>query len=445
MGEASARVHRGAPRDAMGTAALLALLFACGSGSSTPSDSGPRPTDASQDASPDAQTDECPAGAAGASCVLGLYDDAVGGCDPVKVKRFRKVLDARDGFGPLWADGRALFRTIAPSQVAGDFNGWSASALATKAFCQTDLVIGVGNVASGFHPYKLVTAGTWSLDARNPAFAYDDFVDNPDSRNSVLNTPDSGRGHLVKLDNVCSTALGNCRDVTAYLPPGYYAPVNAARTYPVLFMHDGQNVWDDHECCFGNGGWEVNVTLDAEIAAGRVAPVIVIAADTTANRSEEYAFSEQAAFIAFQLAELQPRELAKVRGNGELFIAGSSFGGLVSMELALHDPPIYTGVATLSGAYWPSDETHTALADRLPTIGKKPLAIYFDHGGAPQGNADNYSTNIQVRDLLLGMGWHNSCTTGPNSLCYYWEPNALHNEAAWKLRVYRFLRFLFPA
>jgi hypothetical protein len=39
---------------------------------------------------------------------------------------------------------------------------------------------------------------------------------------------------------------------------------NAARRYPVLFMHDGQNVWDDHHCCFGHTGWEVNGTLDTE-------------------------------------------------------------------------------------------------------------------------------------------------------------------------------------
>ena len=60
--------------------------------------------------------------------------------------------------------------------------------------------------------------------SENPAFAYDDFTGNPDGKNSVLNTPDSGRGHLVFLESVCSQKLGNCRDVTAYYPPGYDAP-----------------------------------------------------------------------------------------------------------------------------------------------------------------------------------------------------------------------------
>src|SRR4029078_2794391 len=114
------------------------------------------------------------------------------------------------------------------------------------------------------HATKAASSSTWSLDGNNPAFAYDDFAGNPDGKNSVLNTPDSGRGHLVFLESVCSQKLGNCRDVTAYFPPGYDAD-NAK--YPVLFMHDGKNVWDDHDCCFNHTGWEVNVTLDAEIAA----------------------------------------------------------------------------------------------------------------------------------------------------------------------------------
>src|SRR5207302_11034253 len=132
-----------------------------------------------------------------------------------------------------------LFRSEAPLAIAGDWNNWAPDALPTAAYCGSDLVIAVGAVPSGFHTYKTVTGDTWALDAQNPAFAYDDFTGNPDRRNSVLDTPDSGRGHLVELGSACSTALGNCRDVTAYLPPGYDA---TDTRYPVLFMHDGQNV-----------------------------------------------------------------------------------------------------------------------------------------------------------------------------------------------------------
>src|SRR5205085_4199266 len=134
-----------------------------------------------------------------------------------------------------------------------------------------------------------------------------------DGKNSVLNTPGSGKGHVVKLARACSTTLNNCREVTAYYPPNYTAPENGAKAYPVLFMHDGQNLWDDHDCCFGHTGWEVNVALDAEIAAGRVEETVIVAVDHGgAARNDEYGWSESAGgkqetFMAFQLETVQPR------------------------------------------------------------------------------------------------------------------------------------------
>ena len=399
---------------------------------------------------PDAGAASCPAGHAGAACVLALYDRAAMSCDTADLAALATELDARAGRGPLWADGRALFRTASPAAIAGTFDDWSPTAIVTKPLCDSALVVAVGAVTSGHHIYKLVTGTAWTLDPENPAFAYDDFAGNADGKNSVLNTPDSGRGHLVALDRACSATLGNCREVTAYLPPGYHAPAAAERTYPVLFMHDGKNVWDDHDCCFGHTGWEVNVALDEEIAAGRVAPVIVIAADQTAQRNDEYGLSQaqMTAFMTFQVEELQPRALAKVRGDGRVFVAGSSLGGLVSMELALRYPQQYAGVASLSGAFWPGVEQGQALRDHLPALGKQPLPIYLDHGGVVATNSDGAADSVEVRDLLVGLGWQRSdspaCAAGPDALCYFHEVGAVHDELAWKARTWRFLRFLLP-
>jgi predicted alpha/beta superfamily hydrolase len=436
-------------RPALSLIALLATSSACLSACDPASSAMPGDDEPGPDAGADADTG-CPAGHAGAACVIALYDQALAGCAPDVVTALAAELDERAGLGPLWADGRALFHTGAPVGVAGTFDDWSTTAIATSAVCGSSIIAAVGAVPSGFHTYKLVAGSTWSLDAQNPAFAYDDFEGNADGVNSVLNTPDSGRGHLVALDRVCSTTLGNCRDVTAYLPPGYNAPASAATTYPVLFMHDGQNVWDDHDCCFGHTGWEVNVAFDAELAAGRVAPAIVIAAAHSDNRNDEYGLSPQtmAAFMEFQITELQPRMLAKVRGNGSVFVGGSSLGGLVSMQLALRYPQTYAGVASLSGAFWPGMEDGVALRDQLPAMGKQALAIYLDHGGAVDANTDGAADSVEIRDMLVGMGWQRSdspaCTSGPDALCYFHEPGATHDELAWKDRTWRFLRFLFP-
>lgn len=416
----------------------LIAIAACAPHSSQSGDDAPTP-----DAGIDGTSTACPAGKAGAACVLALYDAATG-CDAAAVEALRVELDARDKLGPLWADGRALFRTDKATHVAGTFNEWSQTSLATSALCGSTMILGVGAVATGFHTYKLVDAGAWSLDAQNPAFAYDDFTGNPDGKNSVLNTPDSGRGHLVFLERACSQKLSNCRDVTAYLPAGYDA---SAANYPVLFMHDGKNVWDDHDCCFNQSGWEVNVTLDAEIAAKRVAPVVVVAADQTAQRNNEYGLDQtvMADFIDFQINEIQPRALAKVRSDGRLFVAGSSLGGLVSMHLALRHPQTYAGVASLSGAFWPGKDQGVALRDQIPQMGKQPLAIYLDSGGNVAQNSDGAADTVEVRDLLVDLGWQQGCAMGPSAVCYHLEPGAQHDELAWKARAFRFLQFLLPA
>jgi predicted alpha/beta superfamily hydrolase len=422
---------------------ILVLLAGCHGNAATGGDDDDAPDAAPP---PDGATG-CPAGKAGAACVLDLYDRAVG-CDAAIVTELRGELEARAGLGPLWANGRALFRTQEPTYVAGTFNDWSATALRSSPLCDSGLVLAVGAVATGAHQYKLTDGAAWTLDPANPAFAYDDFAGNPDGRNSALVTPDSGRGYLVNLAPACSPALANCRDVTAYLPPAYDALEQAATTYPVLFMHDGQNVWDDHDCCFGHTGWEVNVALDTEIAAGRVAPVIVIAGDNTTARNNEYGLSPatMTAFMQFQVTELQPAALAKVRWDGaRVGVGGSSLGGLVAMHLALTYPQTYAAGVSLSGAFWPGMDDGTALRDRLPALGKQPIAIYLDHGGAIAANTDGAADSVEVRDDLVALGWTLACTPGPNSLCYHHEPGATHDELAWRARTWRFLQFLYPA
>ena len=420
---------------------LLLVLGACNSATSSP------PSGDDDSSAPDAGPVEgCPFDYAGAACVIALYDEAAS-CDSDVIVKLRSELDARSKLGPLWSDGRALFRTNTPAAIAGAFNNWSTS-LRSTALCGTDLILAVSDVATGYWPYKLVTDGVWSLDARNPAFAYDDFVGNADHANSVINTPNSGRGHIVHLDDACSPQLGNCRDVTAYLPAGY---TGSTITYPVLFMHDGQNIWDDHDCCFGHTGWELNVTLDAKIAAHEVAAIIIIGAASTTNRNNEYGLHADALakFIAFQADELQPAALAQVRWNhGKLGIAGSSLGGLASMHLGLSKPALYDRVASLSGAFWPGMEDGTALRDRMPGWGKQPLAIYLDHGGNVATNADGAADSVEVRDELVNLGWQRSdspaCTLSPTTLCYWVEPGATHDELAWRARAWRFLAFLYP-
>ena len=102
------------------------------------------------------------------------------------------------------------------------------------------------------------------------------------------------------------------------------------------------------------------------------------------------------------------------------------------MYLALTYPQTYSAAASLSGAFWPGQETGSALRDRLPALGKQAVAIYLDHGGNPANNSDGAADSIEIRDLMDGMGWQRtdspSCTRGgdaPGKL----SPHCLGPEA----------------
>ncbi len=449
-------IHRTLP-----FATLVLAASACGSphastapdGAATP-DGAPGAPDAAVSTGPDA-ADSCAPGSAGVACVIALEGAVRAGCDPAKLAALDAELDARRGTFPLWSGGRALFLADSPVAIAGGWNAWSTTALTTTQLCTSARYTATATVETGRYPYKIVDGGTWKLDPSNWGFAYDDYAGNADGMNNILDTYDSGLGHLVRPPTpVCSTELGNCRPLTTYLPAGYDDPANAAHAYPVLFMHDGQNVYDDHTCCFGHTGWEVNVQLDGDIAAGLVEPVVVVAADHGGvQRNTEYGTSVDAGgeletFMKFQVEVIQPTAATYWRIDASrAFVAGSSLGGLLSMRLALAYPDTYRGAASLSGAFWDGQDTHTAVADFLGKTGKVAVAIYLDHGGQPAANSDGAADSIAIRDQMIGLGWQRqdsaACTLAANEVCYYWEPDATHDELAWKARSWRFLRYFF--
>ncbi|HET6611838.1 MAG TPA: alpha/beta hydrolase-fold protein [Kofleriaceae bacterium] len=394
----------------------------------------------------------------GLGCLFALYDRVIDGCDAGEVADLREAVSARHGRFPAWDGGRAMFVSLgAATDVAGDFNDWMPGMITTAAVCGTDLYVATADIPSGYYEYKLYHDGTWRLDPEAWAFAYDDFSANPDHKNSVLNTYDSGRGHLVRPDELlCSDALNNCRPLTTYLPPGYGAPNNAGRHYPVIFMHDGQNIFDDKQCCFGHTGWEVNVTLDREIAAGHIGEVIIVGFDHAGDqRIAEYGTATadgglRETFMAFQVEVVQSRAAQLWRLDAErVYTAGSSLGGAVAFELAFRYPDVYAGAASLSGAFGFAKDSGHAFFDTLSEVGYVPaLALYLDHGGTVEGGEDGIADSIAVRDQLADAGWTRSdspaCTSGAGTLCYFHDVGATHDELAWGARANRFLQFLVP-
>ena len=210
------------------------------------------------------------------------------------------------------------------------------------------------------------------------------------------------------------------RQITVYLPPGY-----GEREYPVLYMQDGQNLFDD-ERSFARRAWRLHEAADAAIGARTAAPMIIAGIDHCGEkRIDEYTGDDYGRML---LDEIKPMIEARYR-TGEASIGGSSLGGLVSLRLGLTSGA-FRGVAAMSPSVWWNDRA---------ILGLKPLcrpAIWLDIGGR-EGRKTLDDARL-LRDHLLANGWNDT------NLRYYEDRRGDHSEWAWGRRARMMLEFLFP-
>jgi len=395
-------------------------------------------------------------------CLLGLLDSP-DRCDPAKAAAMERI--AKDEAAAMrlpmqWVKDAwfVYVGAAATVEVAGDFNTWTSEAL--ERICGLDLWARKVPTGGGKYEYKLVKDGTWILDPANRAFAYDDFAGNADGKNSVLNIWGSGHSHLEWWRDVASPQLGNTHDLYIYVPEGYID--YGAQAYPAIYMQDGQNIFDDSTCCFGNGGWEANVAADAEIVKAGMVPYFIIGIANTPGRSDEYTpcvepnagdpFGGKAdLYEQFLLETVIPLMEANYHLiPGERAIAGSSLGGNISMYIGLRHPDQFKrGIGSMSGAFWVCRTEGKSVRDQAAALpGHLDIPIYLDSGGDMQSGADGANDTIEVRDILDNKGWHlweaagDAPCAGAYDLCYHLEEGATHNETAWRDRVWRMLGYI---
>jgi len=233
------------------------------------------------------------------------------------------------------------------------------------------------------------------------------------------------------------------RDIYVYLPPGYDA--SDAR-YPVLYMQDGQNCWDDPVEPFGHGGWTVNLAADELINAGEVRPFMVVGVANTQDRLREYGPGESILsdeghdYIRFLIEQVKPAVDARYRTLSEpadTALAGSSMGGAISLQAALLRPDIFGAAACMSPALMFRDAAGKGYLDLINQQGKREIRLYLDSGTAgPQG--DGVEATRALVEALRFVGWRDGA-----DLLHYVDEGAVHNERAWRARLHRPLQYLF--
>ena len=227
------------------------------------------------------------------------------------------------------------------------------------------------------------------------------------------------------------------RDIIVWLPPGYEK--NNERRYPVLYMQDGQNIFDPSTSSFGVD-WQLDENADTLIRQGLIEPIIIVGIYNTRFRSSEYGINDTSlAYKKFVVKELKPfiDSTYRTKPQGDFnAVAGSSLGGLIAFELAWENPDIFSKCACISPAFNISRFNYIPFVQNQDSA-KKQIQIYIDLGGKGVDTlllpgADEMISALKEKGYKEGI-----------DLYYKFFPGANHFEKDWSERVWRILIYLF--
>lgn len=266
-------------------------------------------------------------------------------------------------------------------------------------------------------------------------------------------------GKLLRYPNVSSQKLKETRHIDIWLPKQYSQ--DKSHPLPVLYMHDGQNLFDPSTSTYGVE-WQMDETLQKLIDAGDIPPTIVVGLWSTLERfleyqpnkpiqqmpsadiksvlTAEYGGAPKAdSYLSFLVEEVKPfvdRHYNTRPERESTFIMGSSMGGLISLYALAEYPGVFGGVAAVS-THWPLSlrTNNTEVADALITYYSSALPspgqhrIYFDYGTETLDAL--YEPHQHKMDKgMQALGY----TEGKDWITLKYEGHE-HSEKAWSKRT----------
>jgi predicted alpha/beta superfamily hydrolase len=279
------------------------------------------------------------------------------------------------------------------------------------------------------------------------------------------------RGEIVFERPISSTILKGNRMIRVYLPGTYKQ--YASKHYPVLYAHDGQNIFSTAgpHTAFGWGSWELDHTADRLASSGTMREIIIVAIDCSPSRYREYrgpigpgadnrGYQRYRDFLIQELKPQIDRQYRTLGDAAHTALLGSSMGGICSVALAWQNPEVFGLAASMSGAFQVENKYFLKQILEQHHSGAKPVRIYLDSGTCDYtGGDDGCKETSAVAAELKRIGW------SAENLTHYidhpltreeLEPFHLseekrkeaqrsqHNELYWRLRVNRPLTWLFP-
>jgi predicted alpha/beta superfamily hydrolase len=255
-------------------------------------------------------------------------------------------------------------------------------------------------------------------------------------------------GELIFHPSFRSEILGNERPVVVYLPPGYEA--ESERRYPVLYMQDGQNLFDGSTSFIPGNYWHLKETADTLIREGSIEPLIIVGVYNAGERRiAEYTPTVDPNFKVGGAADLYGRMLVEElmpfidanyptkTGRGNTGVGGSSLGGLVSLYLGLTRADAFGHVVAMSPSIWWNDCYLLRRLDELTPAGLRPK-VWLDAGTREGANTVCHAEAL--RDALVERGF-----AADAEVKFMRAEGARHCEQDWAHRVHHALRFAYAA
>jgi len=301
--------------------------------------------------------------------------------------------------------------------IAGNFNGWNpgdpASMLTENGQGQPQIILeGTGGIEFKF------TRGSWEtvegnangqyLPNRTFTFGATDTLEV-----QILSWEDQGGSNHTAAENVVvmdedffMPQFNRTRRIWLYMPPDYET---SGKNYPVLYMHDGQNLFDAATSFAGE--WEVDETLNLLFEAGKDVPIVVGIDNGGGDRIDEYTpwpspdygGGDGDLYAQFIVETLKPYIDANYRTKPEqpfTGVMGSSLGGLISHYIAVKYQDVFSKAGVFSPSYWFNDSIYdfTYLAGK-----QQPVKFYIMGGTAESGSLVQEMNDMS--DTLMDVGF----------------------------------------
>ena len=351
--------------------------------------------------------------------------------------------------------------------LAGSFNGWDPGAPGYALAPQPDgsSLVTLPDAVRGTIEFKF-TLGSWETVETTP--------DGGDVANRTFTRSDNGptilsatvagwrtagasraaprastASHSVSIlsDSFAIPQLGRTRRVWLYLPPGYGT---TTKRYPVLYMHDGQNLFDAATSFAGE--WGIDETLDSLHARGDGGVIVVGVDHGGTHRLDEYnpwravradlGGGDGKAYVEFLVHSLKPYIDQHYRTRADRAhtgVMGSSMGGLISLYAALRYPDVFGRAGVFSCACWIARNDILAYARHAMPLQPLPR-LYFVAGGAETADGESVRDQAAVVDSLASAGFPIGTAVWASS-----PADGTHAEWFWRREFPAAYRWLFTA